>query len=394
MTNIEIFVDSFMYFIRNISASGVFMSVVAVFALLGVIDKLRGNKHGYGEHFNRGFHTMGPLALIIVGVMVVSPVIFRIIFPIVTPLYYLIGISPAMFPGALLPMDMGGFSLAIQMTDNAAIYYYSGLMVASLMGMTVAFTVPFALNVLKKEDHALFATGILLGFITLPIGIILGGMVMAVTTTPLPFSLLIINTLPVIVLAIVVAVGLVYKQERTLKIFGGFGKGIVTIAAVSPGIAIFQYLTGVRLPLFYLMVEYDPVLGNTPLYYGLMVVGQIALVLAGAFPMLLFISRRLKKVITKFGNKVGINEEASTGLVVQLANHIPMWNSIEKMDDRGKLINITFCVSASFVFGDVLAFTNAINPEMVLPVTVAKLTGGVLAVCLAIFMLNKKILKY
>lgn len=394
LTNFEIFADSLTYYINNINVTSVIMSVVAVFAFLGVVDKVRGNRHGYGERFNEGFRTMGPLALIIVGIMVISPVIIRVLSPVVSPVYYFFGASPAMFPGSLLPMDMGGYSLSVQMTDDPAIYYYSGLLVASLMGMTVGFTIPFALNVIKKEDHTIFATGILLGFIALPLGTIMGGMTMAFTSTPMPVSVLLMNTLPVIVLAVVVAAGLIFKQERTLKIFAGFGSLLVFIAAISPGIAIFQYLTGIRLPLFYLMVEYDPVLGDTPLYYALLVVGQIAVVLAGAFPMLLFLSRKLSGSLTKFGNKVGINEVASAGLMLQLANHIPMWNTFNDMDKRGKLINVTFCVSASFVFGDVLAYVNAINPEMVFPVTVAKIVGGALALWIAVFALNKKWINY
>jgi ethanolamine transporter len=50
-------------------------------------------------------------------------------------------------------------------------------------------------------------------------------------------------------------------------------------------------------------------------------------------------------------------------------------------------------VSGSFVFGDVLAFTGGVNAEMVFPVIVAKLSGGILAIVLAMVLLKRGVLK-
>ena len=394
ITDIDVLTSSLRLFWDNLGVSSVVMTILALFMLLGVVDKLRGNKHGYGEEFNKGFRAMGDLALAIVGIIALSPVLLRVLSPIVTPLYNFIGASPAMFPGSLFALDMGGYAMAIQMAGtNTAVGNYSGLIVASMMGITLCFTIPYALTILKKEDHALFATGILLGIVTLPIGCLLGGFAMRFTSTPLSWDELLINTFPVILLAVFVGVGLIVRQSLMLKLFAAFGKIVTFIAVVSPGIAIFQYLTGIRFPLFYLMVEEDPLLGGVPLEVGLLLIGLIAIVLAGAFPMILFLTRRLGKVMDKFGEKVDINRAASSGLMTQLANNLPIWSLMDGMDQRGKLLNVVFTVSAAFVFGDVLAFAGGVNPEMVFPVIIAKLSGGVLAVLLAIFLLNKKILK-
>jgi len=395
ITNVNIFTGSLADFIKNISISSVVISILTVFMLVGLIDKLRGNKYGYGERFDAGFRAMGDLALAIVGIIAISPVLLRLLFPLVAPLYELIGASPAMFSGSLLALDMGGYAMSMQMAgENAAIGNYAGIIVASMMGITLCFTIPYALTVLKKEDHSLFATGVLLGIVTLPAGCLLGGLAMAFTSTPVPFFELFINTLPVILLSVVVVIGLIWKQSRMLKIFAGFGKGVTFIASVSPGIAIFQYLTGLRLPLFYLMVEHDQVLGGVPLEVGLLLVGLIAIVLAGAFPMILFLNRRLGKLMAGFGRKTGINSDSSAGLLTQLASSIPVWSVMENMDSRGKLLNVVFAVSGSFVLGDVLAFTGGANLEMVFPVIVAKLSGGILAVLLALFLVKRGVLKY
>jgi len=211
---------------------------------------------------------------------------------------------------------------------------------------------------------------------------------MRMTSTPLSLSALLLNTLPVIVLAAAVAIGLAMNQALMLRIFAAFGKVMTGFITISPAIAIFQYLTGIELPLFYLMVRPNEALGGVPLEVSLLLVGQIAIVLTGAFPMIHFLNRSLGIPMQNIGDKIGISAEASTGLLTQLASSIPVWGIIDTMNDRGKLFNIAFAVSGSFVFGDALAFTGGANPEMVFPVLVGKLTGGILALILTYVLLK------
>ena len=56
---------------------------------------------------------------------------------------------------------------------------------------------------------------------------------------------------------------------------------------------------------------------------------------------------------------------------------------MKDMDDRGKVLNVAFAVSAAFVFGDHLGFTAGFAPELLVPVLAAKLTAGVSAVAVA-----------
>ena len=56
---------------------------------------------------------------------------------------------------------------------------------------------------------------------------------------------------------------------------------------------------------------------------------------------------------------------------------------------RGKVINMAFPTSAAFVFGDHLGFTAGFNPDMMVPMIVGKLVGGVSAVAVALFLLKK-----
>ena len=56
------------------------------------------------------------------------------------------------------------------------------------------------------------------------------------------------------------------------------------------------------------------------------------------------------------------------------------------MDERGKILNFAFLVSAGYMLGDHMAFCSASMPEMVLPMIVGKFTGGIFGLLIALFM--------
>ena len=85
----------------------------------------------------------------------------------------------------------------------------------------------------------------------------------------------------------------------------------------------------------------------------------------------------------KLGGLLGMNDTAAAGLIASLANSIAMFGMVKDMDQRGKVINVAFAVSAAFVFGDHLGFTAGFDPEMLVPVILGKLAGGVTAIFVA-----------
>ena len=70
-------------------------------------------------------------------------------------------------------------------------------------------------------------------------------------------------------------------------------------------------------------------------------------------------------------------------MVATLANNIAMFNIMDKMNDKSKLLNVAFAVSAAFVFGDHLGFAAGANNEMIFPMIVGKLVAGITALILA-----------
>ena len=391
----SIFTDSISSWIGGISINSVVMLIMMIFMLLGAIDKICGNKLGYGEKFEDGFNAMGGLAMSMAGVVAAAPVLRVLLGPILTPIYGIFGASPAMFATTLLACDMGGYPLAIQLAgDDVAIGNFAGLILGTMMGPTIVFTIPVALGIIKKEDRGYLGAGVLAGMITIPIGCIVGGLMM--NTLAPEYHLGIVTTpqtlIPVIIIAALIVIGLWVAPGPMIKGFNVFGTGVTIVITALTAIAVFQQITGIMLPVFYIMVE-NPADGSRGLDSGLLTCGQIAIVLIGAFPMVEWITRTFGKALEKIGAALGMNEAGSAGMVANLANNIAMFNIMGEMNPKGKLLNVAFSVSAAFVFGDHLGFTAGNNPDMIFPVIVGKLVAGVTAIIVANLLSGKLLSK-
>ena len=160
-----------------------------------------------------------------------------------------------------------------------------------------------------------------------------------------------------------------------VKGFAVFGKCVVIVVTIGLAAAIVEELTGfVLIP------------GMAPISEGFATVGAIAIVLAGAFPLVFVITKLLRKPLLALGRRLGINDAAAAGLIASLANSIAAFGMVKDMNQRGKVINIAFAVSAAFVFGDHLGFTAGFAPEMIGPMIVGKLVGGISAVAVAMWL--------
>lgn len=355
------------------SINEIIIYIMVIFMVLGALDKCIGNKFGLGEKFEEGIMAMGALALAMVGVICLAPVLATILKPIVVPVFNMLGADPAMFAGSLLANDMGGATLAMELAVDPQAGLFGGLIVGAVMGPTIVFIIPVALGIIQPKDQKFLATGILAGVITVPIGAFCGGVVAG-----FPVMMVIRNLIPIVIFAILIALGLVFFEKAMILGFTYFGKFILIVITIGLAAAIVEALTGIVL-----------IPGMNPIHDGIAIVGDIAIVLAGAFPLVYVITKVFKKPLMSLGKVLGMNEVAAAGLVASLANCIPMFDMMKDMDDRGKIINVAFAVSAAFVFGDHLGFTAGVNPDMILPMIVAKLVGGVTAIAVAIFIANK-----
>ena len=382
LSNGAVFTDSVKEWIGGLSINGVIMMIMMIFMIIGAIDRMMGNKKGYGEQWESGFLAMGDLAMAMAGVVAAAPVLALILRPIIAPIYTLVGADTSMFATTLLACDMGGYPLAMQLAADEAIGNFAGLILGTMMGPTIVFTIPVALGIIKKEDRGYLGAGTLAGMITIPIGCIAGGLVMNITPYKISIVRVLQNLIPVIIVAGLIVAGLWFVPAKMINGFNVFGNGVTIVITFFTAIAVFEYQTGIKFPLMNIMVEPDAD-GVIPLESGLLVCGQIAITLIGAFPMVLWIQRTFKGPLSAVGKALGMNDQATTGMIANLANNIAMFNILGDMDPKGKLLNCAFAVSAAVVFGDHLGFTAGANNEMIFPMIVGKLAAGITAIIVA-----------
>ncbi|BDE88766.1 ethanolamine utilization protein EutH [uncultured Flavonifractor sp.] len=356
------------------SVNEIIVYIMVLFMALGAVDRIIGNRFGLGEKFEEGIIAMGSLALSMIGIICLAPVLAGLLRPVVVPLYSFLGADPAMFAGTILANDMGGAPLAKELALTPEAGQFGGLIVGSMLGPTVVFTIPVALGIIRPEDHEFLARGVLAGVITIPIGGLVGGI-----AAGFPLMMVLKNLIPIVLIAVLIALGLAFIPNGMVKGFQVFGRFVIIVITVGLAAAIVEALTGITL-----------IPGMNPIEEGYATVGGIAIVLAGAFPLVFVITKVFRKPLMRLGHLLGMNDIAAAGLVATLANNIPMFQMMGDMDRRGKIINVAFAVSAAFVFGDHLGFTAGFDAAMIFPMIVGKLVGGVTAVAAAMLLTRKE----
>ena len=344
--------------------------VMAGFAVLGAIDRVFGNRWGLGKEFEEGILAMGSLALAMVGIVCLAPVLADVLKPVVVPVFGMLGADPAMFAGTILACDMGGGALAMEMTDNTQAALLGGVLTGSMLGATLVFTLPVAMGILQESDRGYLAKGILCGIVTVPLGVLAGGL-----TAGFPVGMVLRNLVPIVLIAVLIALGLWKAEGAMVRGFGLFGKTVVILVTAGLASAVVEALTG-----------YAVIPGMAPISEGFETVGTIAIILAGAFPLVFVLTKLLRRPLMAVGKGLGINDTAAAGLIASLANSIATFGLLKDMNVRGKVVNIAFAVSAAFVFGDHLGFTAGFAPEMLMPMIVGKLVGGISAVAVALWL--------
>ena len=352
----------------------ILIAVMAAFAVAGAIDRIFGNRWGLGKEFEEGILAMGSLALAMVGIVCLAPVLASLLKPVIVPVFAFLGADPAMFAGTILACDMGGGALAVELAASYQAAMLGGVLTGSMLGATVVFTIPVAMGILEEKDRPVMAQGILCGIVTIPLGVLAGGL-----TAGFPIGMVLRNLIPIVIIAVLIALGLWRAENAMVRGFEVFGKLVVAVVTVGLAAAIVEALTGfVIIP------------GMAPISDGFETVGTIAIVLAGAFPLVFVITKLLRKPLMAAGRWLGINDAAAAGLIASLANSIATFGMVKDMNRRGKVVNIAFAVSAAFVFGDHLGFTAGFAPEMIGPMIVGKLVGGVSAIAVAMWLTGKE----
>jgi ethanolamine transporter len=349
--------------------------VMLGFSLLGGIDKLLNNRFGLGIKFDEGFKAMGSLALTIIGIYSLSPVIARGILPLLGPLSTWMNVDPSVFVSSILATDLGAFNTSVEIARDPAIGVFNGAILASTLGATISFTVPVAINLITEDDFQYFAKGILAGIVTVPLGMVVSGLMLEIGIMKILW-----NLLPVMVFSLIIAYGLIKSQEKTMFLFRWLGKLILGISTFGLILGILDFSLGI------VLIE-----GLISLEEATILVLSISIVLSGAYPMLYFLSRGLNRVLRQVTERYDIDDFSILGLFSSLASCLPMLGVYHEMNWKGKILNAAFAVSGAYVFGGQLGYVTSVAPQAVNAFITGKLAAGVTSIFVALYLIRMEI---
>lgn len=342
------------------------------FAAIAALDRIFGSKLGLGEEFERGISMAGPLVMAMGGMLILVPVISNLLSGISGASSIFFDLS--IIPSALLANDMGASQIAMSLSASREVGLLNGMVVSSMMGCTVSFLIPYVLQFTAKERHGDVVFGLLSGIITIPVGVLIAGIIIGVDAVSLIFVLL-----PLLLFAGVLALGILKFEKITVKIFIIIGWIIKAVITFGLFVGIVDFMTG-----------YEIIPGVDSLENVMKTVASILCIMVGVLPLLTILKKVLKKPLSLMGRFLGINDTSSLGMFVTLGTCLSTFEMSADMDRRGLIFNSAFAVSASFVFIDHLAWTMAVAPETTLAMIVGKLTSGIAAVFFAHLMCKIK----
>ena len=350
------------------------LNVMVFFMVLASVDKCLGSRFGLGDQIQEALGTIGPMCIPMVGMILLASMLGNFLLPVVTPFFRLLHADPAMFAGCILACDMGGYSLATALASSTEAANLSGCILGSSLGGVISFLMPVGISMVRKEYRPYFATGVLIGVITIPINLLVGGLAAGYA-----LDMIFWNALPILLLSLFIAVSLWKAQKTTIRVFEIIGALISCIATVGFAIGIIQELTSLTV-----------IPGLSSVLDGIKVVGSVAIVLCGAYPMLYLISKAANRPIQRVGRLLGVDDVAVSGILGGFANIMPVLNSCNRMSPAGVVVATAFAVSGTCTFGDHLGFVASVDRSMIVPMILSKLASCFAAILIATVLCRKK----
>lgn len=344
----------------------VVMYVLAFGAAIGGIDRLIGNRFGFGDKFESGFRMLGPVALSIAGIICLVPVMSYVLNLVMTPVCNLVNMDPAIF-GTILAIDLGGYQLSMELASDPEFGRFCGVIISSIFGCTLVYIIPVGLGFLKEDDSPYFIRGILIGLTTMPVPIIISCLMLHMSIGSVLW-----NCLPIFVLSVLLAIGVIKRPDKMIRGFLVFAKVIRTFAIFGLLMAAITYLAG-----------FSIIPRLAPIQDAMQAVSAICIVMLGSMPLAELIQRIMKVPFRKINEKIGINGAATTGFVLSIFSATPALALVPEMNRRGQVVTAACFVSCINLFGAHFAAANSAIPELVPHMIVAKVAGCIVSGAIA-----------
>ena len=372
--------------------------IIMACSVIGAIAAIRNDESELAQEFMEGLNSIGPIFMAVGGIMAAAPYLSIFVESVFGPVFGAIGADPSIAATTFIAVDMGGYQLAEALASTKESWIMA-MTTGYMAGATIVFSIPVGLAMLQKKDHKYMALGVMSGILTIPVGVFVTTIILALTNASVrgvistdaeatyqlafTFGQIMINLVPLIIFCALLAIGLRLFPDKMIKGFMVFGKFMDTGIKLVLVFSIVEYFTG-----FFSTVlggwGFDPIIADSvDQFRALEIAGYIGIMLTGAFPMVYLIKKYLAKPLQALGQRFGFTALGSAGILAGAANILALFRIIQDMEAADKVKCIAFSVCAAFLLGDHLAFTANFQPTMIIPVMAGKLSAGLLAIAIA-----------
>ena len=150
----------------------ILIDILIVFALLGLLDDLLGNKLGLAESFERGISVMGRAALSMIGFYCIGIMLVERNSAAIMAMAETLPMDPSLVIGCLLAPDTGGLPITMKVAATPMMGVFTGALVAGGFGMTLNYQLPVFLTFLPNRHLPDLMRGFSYGLVTLPVGLL------------------------------------------------------------------------------------------------------------------------------------------------------------------------------------------------------------------------------
>ncbi|MDR0488165.1 MAG: ethanolamine utilization protein EutH [Propionibacteriaceae bacterium] len=380
--------------------------IIMACAVTGMIVSIVKPKAQLGKEFLAGIDSIGPIFLPVAGIMAAAPYLTTFVSYVFGPVFAALQADPAMAAGSLIAVDMGGYQLAEALAETRESWMMA-TMAAYTLGGAIVFTIPVGLRMIQRRDHKFFALGTMCGILAVPVSVLIFSMILVVTNPvirdaintsgPATYVLSLAwttvgrNLIPLLVLCVLLALGLMFITDAMIKGFIVFGRSLEAALKIVFVLVVVDYFTGLPSRLMGALFQFEPIIADeADIFRALEVAGAVGIMLCGAFPMVHLIKTYLAKPLTVIGKFFHLSPEATAGILAASANGIALFAMFKHLKGRDKVITVAFVICSGYLFGDHLSFTANFQPSMIAPVMIAKVTGGVLGIVFAFLLAVKK----
>jgi len=347
----------------------VFMLLMLVFSGIGLVDKMTGYKMGLAQEFDKGLYSMGTLALCIVGFYCVGITAARQCAENIARLTSGLPMDPSIIIGCMLSSDAGAQPIAMELSNSPVMGYFSGVIVASCLGQFVSSQLPVLFAAIHEREKSFMVPGFIQGISAVPIGLMVGGILLQ-----LPARSLLSNSGPIITLCVLLAVAFHKASavtEKTLLAFGG-------VMRTGGQFLFLVTIVGLFFPRW-------NIVENNLLHESLVLLLKMVVIICGAMVFAKACLRHFTAQLEWVARKLHTNETSVIGLALSCINSLAIVPLLPDMDKNSLRINAAFAVSGSYILGGQMAvIANLNNGKVFTAYFLSKLAAGIVAVGIAV----------